>query len=148
MRIVLDTSVFVSGVFFSGPPYQILKAWRDERVLLVVCPEILAEYRKVALRLSRKYKGIDILPMIDLVTAQSKLVRAFPLSKPVCEDRSDDVFLACALAGRVQLIVSGDRHLLNVSGFSGIQWYGVPEKSITESKGLGQGRGYDGLDES
>ncbi len=29
MRIVLDTNVFVSGVFFAGPPYKILEAWRD-----------------------------------------------------------------------------------------------------------------------
>jgi len=38
MRIVLDTNVFVSGIFFSGPPYQILKAWRDGRVQLLVSP--------------------------------------------------------------------------------------------------------------
>jgi putative PIN family toxin of toxin-antitoxin system len=121
MRIVLDTNVFVSGVFFSGPPYQILKAWRAERVHLVVCPEILAEYRQVALRLSRKYKGIDILPVIDLVTVHSHIVQALPLPKRVCEDCNDDIFLACALTAKVQMVVSGDKHLLNVSGFAGIQ---------------------------
>lgn len=121
MRIVLDTNVFISGVFFAGPPYRILQAWRDDRIHLVVCPEILAEYRQVAVRLSRTYKGIDILPMIDLVTVRSKIVRVLPLSKPVCEDPKDDVFLACALAGKTQTIVSGDRHLLKLSGFAGIQ---------------------------
>jgi len=35
MRIVLDTNVFVSGIFFSGPPDQILKAWRDGKVQLL-----------------------------------------------------------------------------------------------------------------
>ena len=35
MRIVMDTNVFVSGIFFRGPPYQILKAWRDGRVQLL-----------------------------------------------------------------------------------------------------------------
>jgi predicted nucleic acid-binding protein len=38
MRIVLDTNVFVSKVFFGGPPYQILKAWRDGKVQLLVSP--------------------------------------------------------------------------------------------------------------
>lgn len=28
LKVVLDTNVFVSGVFFSGPPYQILNAWQ------------------------------------------------------------------------------------------------------------------------
>lgn len=121
MRVVLDTNVFVSGIFFAGPPYRILQAWRDERVQLVACPEILAEYRQVAVRLSRKYKGVDILPLIDLVTVRSQIVRTLPLPDPVCDDPKDDVFLACALAGRTQTIISGDRHLLNVSGFAGIQ---------------------------
>jgi len=32
MRIVLDTNVFVSGIFFSGPPHRILRVWRDGSV--------------------------------------------------------------------------------------------------------------------
>ena len=61
MKIVLDTNVLMSGIFFTGPPYQILQAWRDGAIRLVVCPEILAEYRDVAVRLNRTYKAIDIL---------------------------------------------------------------------------------------
>jgi len=101
MRIVLDTNVFISGIFFAGPPYRILQAWRDDRIQLVACPEILAEYRQVAMRLSHKHKGIDILPLIDLVTVRSEIVHAFPLSERVCEDPKDDIFLACALAGKM-----------------------------------------------
>lgn len=121
MNIVLDTNVLISGIFFTGPPHRILQAWRDERVQLVVCPEILAEYRQVAVRLGRKYKGVDILHLIDLVTVRSEIIRALPLPKPVCQDPNDDMFLACALAGKTQTVVSGDRHLLSVSGFAGIQ---------------------------
>jgi predicted nucleic acid-binding protein len=47
VKIVLDTNVFVSGVFFSGPPYQILPAWREDKFQLAVIPEILEEYRRV-----------------------------------------------------------------------------------------------------
>lgn len=53
MKIVLDlkvamgTNVFVSGVFFSGPPYQILNAWQSGKFELVVSQEILDEYRRV-----------------------------------------------------------------------------------------------------
>ncbi len=35
MKVILDTNVFISGVFFSGPPYQILGAWRDGKIKLV-----------------------------------------------------------------------------------------------------------------
>jgi len=120
MKIVLDTNVFISGIFFAGPPYQILQAWRDGRIELVVSPQILAEYRQVAVRLSQKYKGIDIRPLIDLVTVRSHIVQAIELPGPICDDPDDDMFLACTLAAKTRVVVSGDKHLLAVSGFAGI----------------------------
>jgi putative PIN family toxin of toxin-antitoxin system len=44
VKVAIDTNVFVSGVFFSGPPHKILEAWRDGRIQLVISPEILDEY--------------------------------------------------------------------------------------------------------
>ena len=38
MRAIIDTNVFVSGIFFHGPPYAILDAWRDGRLKLIVSP--------------------------------------------------------------------------------------------------------------
>jgi len=55
VRIVLDTNVFVSGIFFTGPPHHILCAWRDGKVHLVISPEILEEYSRVAEVLSEKF---------------------------------------------------------------------------------------------
>lgn len=40
---------------------------------------------------------------------------AFP--EPVCSDPDDDRFLACALAGGVTAIVSGERDLLVLEGW-------------------------------
>jgi putative PIN family toxin of toxin-antitoxin system len=45
VRVVLDTNVFISGIFFAGPPYRILEAWRDGTIQLVVSQEILEEYQ-------------------------------------------------------------------------------------------------------
>ena len=121
MKVVLDTNVLISGIFFSGPPYRILQAWRDGKVQLAVCLEILAEYRQVALRLSEKYKGIDVSSLLDLVAVHPHIVQAAPLPEPICDDPDDDIFLACALAAKTRIIVSGDKHLLAVSGWAGIQ---------------------------
>ena len=66
MRVILDTNVFVSGVFFSGPPYQILTAWRDGKIQLVVSPEILEEYQRVGEILSEQFSEVDLSPIIDL----------------------------------------------------------------------------------
>jgi predicted nucleic acid-binding protein len=43
-----------------------------------------------------------------------------PLSQPVCEDPSDDKFLSAAIETRATIIVSGDKHLLRVTGYQGL----------------------------
>ncbi|NTW34877.1 MAG: PIN domain-containing protein [Syntrophobacteraceae bacterium] len=42
------------------------------------------------------------------------------LGEPVCEDPDDDKFIACTMASKTNLIVSGDKHLLKVSGFQAV----------------------------
>lgn len=121
MRIVLDTNVLMSAIFFGGLPFRILDAWRAGKVQFAVCPEILAEYRQVAIRLNAKYKAVDVLPLLDLVAIHSHLVQVIPFPEPICDDPDDDVFFACALVARTRIVVSGDRHLLAASGRAGIQ---------------------------
>ena len=29
IKTILDTNVFISGVFWKGPPFEILKAWQE-----------------------------------------------------------------------------------------------------------------------
>ena len=129
MRIVVDTNVFVSGVFFGGPPGEIVEAWRKERfevaffalVVPAVVTEILAEYRRVGEELSARYPAADFESRLELATARSVPIVAPPLKAQVCSDPDDDMFLACALAGHATLVTSGDKALLAASGFLGIE---------------------------
>lgn len=121
MRVILDTNVFVSGVFFAGPPYRILEAWRDGKLKLIVSQEILEEYQRVGETLAEQFPGINLQPIIDLVATNAEIFPNQVLLESVCEDPDDDKFIACAIASRSKMIVSGDRHLLKVSGFGGIK---------------------------
>ena len=121
MRVILDTNVFVSGVFFSGPPFRILEAWRDRKLQLIASQEILEEYQRVGETLAEQFPGINLQPIIDLVTTNAEIFPNQVLPESVCEDPDDDKFLACALISKCKVIVSGDRHLLKVSGFRGIK---------------------------
>ncbi len=67
MKVVLDTNVFVSGVFFSGPPYLILQAWRDQKIELIVSPDILAEYQRVGEILAEERPAINLKPILEYV---------------------------------------------------------------------------------
>ena len=48
-------------------------------------------------------------------------VFAAPLDSQVREDADDDVFLACAVAAKVKIVCSGDRHLLACDGWNDIE---------------------------
>ena len=120
MKVVLDTNVLVSGVFFGGQPGKILKAWRDGEVLLVLSDEILKEYIDVLGRLEKQHPPIEAEPIIELILAGSKIVSAPPLGDSVSSDPDDDKFIACAIAAKANVVVSGDKHLVSVDGFKGL----------------------------
>ncbi len=120
MRVVLDTNVFVSGIFFGGPPGDVLSAWRDGVIEIVVSREIVTEYVRVGERLSARFPGVDLNPALELLSATVTLVVAPPLPEPACRDADDDKFLACAVAAEVRYVVSGDRDLLAVSPYRGV----------------------------
>lgn len=121
MKVILDTNVFVSGVFFTGAPYAILDAWRRGRLTLVISPEIMEEYRRVAHDLAAHFPGVDPKQALDLVAIHAKAVNAPPLNEQVCTDPDDDKFLACAIASRTMVIITGDKALLRTSGHAGIE---------------------------
>ena len=73
MKVILDTNVFVSGVFFSGLPYQILRAWRDGKIQLVVSPEILEEYHRVGEILAEDHPNLDLKPVLDYVIRNAEI---------------------------------------------------------------------------
>ena len=72
MKVVLDTNVFISGVFFGGPPYQILKAWQEAKIEVVISPDILDEYHRVGKILAEDHPGVDLSPMLEFVIQTAK----------------------------------------------------------------------------
>lgn len=67
MRVVLDTNVFISAIFFSGPPSQILSAWVADQFDLVVSTEILEKYREVAARIGAQFFGVELGSVLDRI---------------------------------------------------------------------------------
>ena len=120
MKVILDTNVFISGIFFSGPPSQILKAWQNSRLQIVLSQEILNEYKRVAESLAAKFPTIDILPIIELMTIHGQLIDTEGFDVSVCDDPDDNKFIECAIASNSEIIISGDKHLLKLSGYQGI----------------------------
>ena len=120
MKVILDTNVFISGIFFTGPPSQILKAWENRSFQIVISKHILSEYQSVAESLSSKFPSIDIIPIIELFTVHCELIDTHGVNISLCEDPDDDKFIECAVASKCKTIISGDKHLLKLTGYDGI----------------------------
>jgi putative PIN family toxin of toxin-antitoxin system len=120
MRVILDTNVILSAIFFGGVPGRILNAYRDGILTIVLSPEILDEYRATAERLAKKF-DVGCEEILDWIAMHSEMVAALELIEPVCADPDDDKFIACALASGAKIICSGDKHLLDVDGYRGIE---------------------------
>jgi uncharacterized protein len=120
MNIVLDTNVFISGIFFGGPPARILGAWKNQGLQMLLSRHIFDEYRRVAAVLSSEFPTVNIVPIIELVAIYGRFVDTQSFDISVCEDPDDDKFLECAVAGKCKTIVSGDKHLLKLTGYKGI----------------------------
>ena len=55
MKAVIDTNVLVSGLFWKGPPADILAAWLADKFEWIVSANILAEYHRTLQALETKY---------------------------------------------------------------------------------------------
>ena len=75
----------------------------------------------MAERLHRRFSSIDINPILDLVTRETRIVKPATLPVSACDDPDDLKFLACALSGGARIVVTGDRALLRASGFQGLE---------------------------
>ena len=121
---VVDTNVLVSGVIAPhGAPRRILEAWHAGRFTLVTSEAIIAEVARV-LRYPRIYERYnliedDVVAVIGSLGTDAEVVAGLYEVRR-SSDPADDVFLACALEGRAETLVSGDRHLLEIGSYHGV----------------------------
>ncbi len=121
MKVIVDTNVIISGIFFSGPPYEILNAWRNKRFQIVVSQAIVDEYQRIGKELEEQFSQINIEPFLKLLMVEGHLINAPFLVNSVCEDPDDEKFIKCAIASQTKIIISGDKHLLKLFGHKDIE---------------------------
>ena len=123
MRAVLDTNVLVSAFLFGGPPLDVLDLAEAGVVQVYTSEAALAELNAVLSRAKFQGRLRSLgLSAASLVSACRGLAVTVAPSDPpgVCSDPQDDAFIAIGLSAGVDMVVSGDRHLLACSGSSPI----------------------------
>ncbi len=122
MKAVIDTNVVISGLFWKGPPADILAAWLANKFEWIVSVSILDEYHKTLQTLETKYPPpASAWAFLRGVSLSAKLTIPNDLKEKVCSDPDDDKFLATAIAWQASVIVSGDKALLRTDGYLGLK---------------------------
>jgi len=126
MKIVVDTNVALSGLLWRGPPNQILK-WAREGILgILACEETTAELRRALRykRFSKRMSALETTPA-EVLAYYMNLVLFVPtpeiIPEQIIEDPFDNLFLALASDNRARLIISGDKHLLELEEYQRLQ---------------------------
>lgn len=119
MKVVIDTNVFVSAVFWSGHPLTIIEAWIDGKFQLMLTEEIYDEYSRVLKILAKKISK-DIDDVLNIIKMKAVWNTSINLETQICGDPDDDKFIACAISSQSKVIISGDKLLLSCSGYNNI----------------------------
>ena len=118
-RVVLDTNVVLSAlVFGGGTSARLRQAWQGGHCLPLVGTTMAQElirvlaYPKFRLTADQQRELLaDYLPYARAVRVPDP-----PPPVPACRDPFDAPFLQLAVAGKADLLVSGDKDLLALAG--------------------------------
>ena len=133
IKAVADTNVMISALIFGGLPGTFLDLAKMRIFTLVSSPDLLDE-------LDEKLQGKFNIPPSKARAIRSNLEAFVSMTRPdftlnvVADDPDDNRVVECAIAGKADCIVSGDRHLLKMDSHQGISILTV--RSFLESSGI------------
>lgn len=126
MRLLLDTNIVASGLFWGGNPAALLDAAQLGEIEIFTSRPLLAELASILPR--RKFvkaiaaSGLSIEELVLGYAELATLVEPAQIAPTIAADSDDDQVLACALAAQADVIVSGDKHLHTLGGtYQGIR---------------------------
>lgn len=115
LRVVLDTNVLVSGLAYPASiPGQIVGAWRQGALDVVLSRYILDEVARVLPRLNHRLHWLDadFADLLDILAIQADLVEPQPVPKGTVRDVADLPVLGTLLAAQADYLITGDQDLL------------------------------------
>lgn len=125
LRAVVDTNLFISGIFGKGSLSSKLQdLWINQEFELITSIEIMKEVSRVLRypRIQQRFHPKDetLKRFFRLVFRKAVITKDTYKTDKIIDDPSDNKFLACALEGKADYIVSRDPHLRNLKQFHGI----------------------------
>jgi len=121
MRIVLDTNVFISGIFWEGNfCSKIIDKWKNEEFELVSSIEIIEELLNTLKHFKIQLDEETIESWRNIIIERAVIAESSERLYIIKEDPNDNKFLETAIAGKANFIITQDNHLLKVKKLNSI----------------------------
>ncbi len=120
-KVVIDTNVFVSGLTFNSKPREVLDlVWRGD-IEAWISSSILGELEKT-LKKDFHWDKEQIKHTLEKIKQKITLIHPKNKISVIKEKDDDNRILECAVEGKVQYLISGDKkHLLPLKEYHGIR---------------------------
>lgn len=114
LPVVIDTNVFISGIFWGDKPQTIIQAWQKNKFILLLSPYLLAEISTVL----ERFGASDQQKKIILDRLLNHSLRINPkLKATICRDPKDNFLLDLCEQGKADYLVTGDKDLLELTKY-------------------------------
>ncbi len=120
MRIVVDTNVLISGLFFGDYPCKILKTIVENRMIACVTLEIVDEYEEIVQEMFDRKQGHINHELLNPLLEKFEVLQPLTFVK-ISRDPDDDKFLGCAKDAKALYVISGDKDLLSLENYEDIK---------------------------
>lgn len=120
MNIVIDTNVVISGTFFGGAPRRVLEAVVSRSISAYATTEIVEAYTEIVQEMINRKQGHLSAAVLTPFVQSLHMVEA-STSVKASRDPDDDKFIGCAIDSHAYYIVSGDKDLLVLENYEGIE---------------------------
>jgi uncharacterized protein len=141
IRVVVDTSVLIRYLIKPGSAVRAMieQYWVDGAFVMVTAPELLAELRAVLARpaMSELVRADEAAVLVAAVRDRAEMISPLGEVPVYTRDRKDDVFVACAVAGRADCIVTADNDILVLERLLEVRMV-TPQQFVTIVAGGGE----------
>lgn len=121
MRVVIDTNVLISAIFWTGKPKYLLNQVRLGKLTFLTSKTLLAELKGILTRQDKPFRlsvaeaeqvAVAMRDLAEIVEPRQRL--------SICQDEEDNRVLECAAEGHAEWIITGDLQLLGLRSFQGM----------------------------
>ena len=122
MRIVADTNIFISGIFWEGNfSSKVISLWRNRKIDLISSVPIIEELVSNLKGFKIKMDEETVQEWENMILENAVLVEPEEKIDIVKDDSDDNKFIEAAVTGKASYIVTQDNHLLKIKEFRGIK---------------------------